>query len=143
MQVSTLVALINEWAAAEEELAKFKRDVTTPLYNKIEELEAKIVVALEQEGMSNFRTPDFLVSKVIKYAVPTLKTREEKEAYLTWLKDRAPDTYWAQVNVLSQTLNAYVNEQTEIAKANKDLNFKIPGVKPPEAKTHLQRRKAK
>lgn len=106
-------------------------------YRALEETMLKVLDACELE---RFDSEHCTISVASRSSVRVPKTREDKEAFFSYL--RARGVYDDLVTVNSQTLNAYYREEEEKAVAEGAIEFSIPGLSATPYQT-LQVRKRK
>lgn len=111
-----------------EELAKKKEE-------EFRELEKIILANFEHLDKSSHVTGMCLCSKVERSTVTVPKDPEKKEAFWNYLKENK--YFDALVTVNHQTLNAFYNQQLEIAKEEGNYGFEIPGLDAPKTLAYL------
>lgn len=74
-----------------------------------------------------------------KSSVKIPRTREDKERFFEWLKQRG--IFWDKVNVSSQALNSLWKTEKELAEAGGISEFALPGIEKPTEYKELALRK--
>lgn len=139
---------LNETVATLVELRKKKKDaeeVVKDFIDRIAEFERKILDVLEANELPSYRAPAALVSAVTKRSFTTPKTKEEKQAFLEYLKSKAAEqggvdvdsVYWNYISVNSNSLNSWCNKELALREQQGDFNVEIPGLGEPSERTVL------
>jgi hypothetical protein len=116
--------------------------VSKELYKAAEELEGKLVEALNQAGKNKYHVEGIgTFSFMNKMSVQTPKTIEDKKALLSYIKETHGETfYWDKISVNSQSLNKLYNEDLASAQERgiDPSLFHIPGLKQPTVMQSLR-----
>ena len=123
------------------EIETLERTVLKPLRERLDNLDSQILEHLTKLDMTSFKSKHGTVVRSNRYSVQTPKTMQEKREFFRWLNEKGPEVYWSYATVNSQSLNALYKAELEVAKADGNLEFKIPGIGEPTATPILSRRK--
>lgn len=127
--------------------------ITSGFYKEAEELEGKLVEAMEQAGKSKYNVEGigtFYFSD--KMTVPTPKTVNDKKKLFGWLTKKYGETFLMdKVSINHNTLqglyksafNEHVEECKQTGKDDEAANFSIPGLSEPTNMRSLCLRKEK
>ena len=66
---------------------------------------------------------------------------EEKIKFFKWLSEKGQEVYWEFTTINHQKLNSLFSTEREIAIAEGNYEFKVPGIGEPSAQFHLSFRK--
>ena len=135
-EMNLLAELILTLRKEEDEANRIKKDITA----KLEKAENEMLLALQGNDMTSYRSPSGLCSVSFRTSVRTPKTLEEKEAFYSFLKEKG--YYDDLISVNSQKLNGFYKEQMELAKERGDEDFEIPGIKEVTMTPNLSFRRA-
>jgi hypothetical protein len=131
-EVRKLVTLEQDYDA--------KKKISNEANEKYENQRTYLLALLRETGKSKYHVDGVgTVSMAIKTAVPTPKDPSDKRKmieYFLTLEDGA--VFPAYLSVNHQTLNSYINQQTEI-----DPDFRLPGVEGKKETPELRFRKTK
>jgi len=144
--VDELDNLAKTYQKKYEEYEKAK-EVQTALYKEAEELEGKLVEALQQAGKSKYFVEGIgTFSFMDKMSTRIPKTIEDKKLLLDYiLKTHGETFYWDKISVNSQTLNKLYNEDLKSAteRGIDPSLFHIPGLEQPTNMRSLKLTKEK
>jgi len=113
--------------------------VSKGLYAEAEELEKKMVEAMQLAGKTKYFVEGigtFYFSN--KMSVTTPKTIEDKKAFFKYLLETHGEVYyWDKLSVNSQTLQGIYNSDAKAAAERGEALFHIPGLEQPKNKVTL------
>lgn len=138
--VQDLKELVRELQSTRNDIDQLEAQ-TTELNKKKASLEAKIAGHLKELNETNFKCEYGQVIRTTKWRVTTPKG-EDKQKFFDFLRERGMFEEMATVN--ANTLNAYFNEQWDLAKQDDPmaaLNFTIPGIGEPKEHEAISFRK--
>lgn len=142
MDTKEMETMVGEYYQVRKEIEDFEKLTLAPLKNKKMELERKIMDVLDELEVTSYKTKFGSVQKATRTSYKLPQERADKEAFLTWLHETKGDLYyWQKVSVNSQTLSAIAKEEYENAKAEGNLEFKIPGLGEPNVSSYLKKGK--
>lgn len=110
--------------------AKAKADEASREYNKQKQV---VIEALTQAGKQSYIVDGVGKVKVIEAdSVRVPKTREQKEAFFNWIKNRlGEEAYYAYMTVNSQSLNSLYKRMLEESRSRGEGELKIDGLEEP------------
>lgn len=118
-EIFTQKEVVEECEAAREEASK-----------KLYALQNKLLGIMQDlDKEKYFVTGLGTISRQKRFTVKTPKTEEDKKAFLAYLETKG--IFWDLVTVNSNTLNSFYKQEFDIAREEKNLNFKIPGIGEP------------
>ena len=128
--VEEMDELMNEIAKRRSEKDALSAQLTE-LNKTLMELEAKSVHYLKELGRKSYTSEHGTLTRVEKWRVSIPTTKEEKQAFFNWCRDK--DYFWEYATVNSNSLNSLHNQEWEKAKeAGEGMDFQIPGIAPPK-----------
>jgi hypothetical protein len=128
LTVAEFDAMVTEFVKIDDELDELAAQVKV-LNARKRDLNDKLCIHLQDFKKTSYQVPGATVSLSQRASVATPKTREEKEAFFSWLKNQKGDeVYWAYLSVNSQSLNSFYKAEREAAREVGDIDFTIPGV---------------
>lgn len=121
-QMEQLAARIAELRAKEAEASAAKKLIS----EELDKAEAKMLEALTQNDMRQYRSKVGLVSLGFFTSVKTPKLDSDKKAFFDYLKSLG--LYDQMISVNSTTLNSFYRSKQEEAVAAGNDGFAIPGI---------------
>lgn len=101
--------------------------VLKDLNKELGRLQMQALATLKQINRTSHTSPHGTVGIQERWRVSVPKTDEDKKALFAYMKERGVLMAYATVN--SNSLNAYFNEEQEVAnKEGRGMEFKMPGV---------------
>lgn len=89
----------------------------------------KIIFILQKMDKTSYQVKGRKLILSQRATVQTPKTKEEKEAFFNWCREKGDAVYWQYVSVNSQSLNALYKAERDAAAEAKDLSWTgLPGV---------------
>lgn len=126
---------VNELAelflAKKKEVEKIEEEVISPLQKQIQEIQSKLVQALEANNLKKFSGSNGSIHLVVDKKVDMPKG-DDKEKFVQFMKDRGEWDAFATVH--HATLNSWFKEQME-----NDPLFVAPGLGLPKENKYLKR----
>lgn len=122
-------------AQANKEAAKLELKRTGDVLDK---LEAQMIAAMEESGLSNFRSELGQVVLSNRFSVRLPQTPEDWDLF--WAFTQKHGHYEALRTVNSQRLNAWYKAEMEAAKSRKEIDFEVPGLMEPTVQQVLSLR---
>lgn len=89
-------------------------------------IEKKLLTIMRDSGFERIDSRSCSASVMQKTSVRIPHTKEQKEIFFDWLKEK--EIFWEKVNINSQSLNSLYKTELEIAKENGISNFNLPGI---------------
>lgn len=133
MELDTIT--MSEFDRMGEELLKIDDDIKylESMVKKQNEaksaLAAKIIFIMQQLNKTSYQVGDRKLGISQRATVQTPKTKEEKEAFFNWCREKGEEVYWQYASVNSQSLNALYKAERDAAADAKDLSWQgLPGV---------------
>lgn len=115
-------------------------EILKGLNKQYDELSAKIMEALEKNGLENFKVPGLLtVYTVDRYSFKQPMGQENEEAFNAWLEQENL-SHLRKLN--SNTLNSELNQRRKKAEETGELFMPPPGIEAPTIIKQLNARKA-
>lgn len=109
---------------------------------KLEGMKAQCVLALEEHGRDNYKTPAGTIGTTEKWSVNLPQSQEDKKALFTHFKSKGEEVLWKYATVNSNSLNSYFLAEWEAAKERGDgMGFTLPGLQEPKLFKTLSMRK--
>lgn len=143
--VEELDAWAQKWKKATEEYQAASA-ASTELYKVKEELEGKLIEAMNQAGRQKYFVEGIgLVGFSKRMSVQTPKTMADKQALAAWMQEKyGKEFFWDKFSVNSQTLGSMYNKEYELFEERCEVTgvseqFHIPGLAPPVAKIGLRK----
>ena len=116
--------------------------VTSEENKKLQALENKAVLYLEELGRDSYKSPAGSVGIQEKWRFALPKSEEDRVAFFSYLKEKG--VFDQLITVNSNTYNSFVSKEWELAKeSGEGLSFHIPGVPEPSLFKMLTKRKSK
>lgn len=120
------------------ELKAQKDALAEQLSGLSKEFEAKkteTMKIMEAMGVEKQHVPGCgTIYRQTEFSVQVPKTPAEKEELFNWIAvHKGKDVLDALLSIHSASLNAFYKAELGVAQEKGDVNFKIPGIKPPEA----------
>lgn len=139
---------VQDLEALAEKLSKMRADIEldkamlSEKNEALEKVEGELMAALKELGKTSYKSNFGTISVVQKWRVNLPNTPEDKEALLTYLREKDLES---MLTVNSNTLNSYYMQEWETVKASGDpeaaMNFSIPGIKEPKLNEIISFRK--
>jgi len=141
VSVDALKALIQELRQAHSHYETLK-ETANEAREKYEALSLKVIGTLQAAGLKNFDIPGLgKVTLASKYSVRVPKNLEDKRKLFDYIRNAYGDDVLDEYRTINyQTLNAFVNQEAEISKVEKQA-MRIPGIESPTEEFYLQFRK--
>ncbi len=119
------------------------KKVSTELYKIAEEMEGKVVEALQLAGKSKYVVEGLgTVYFMDRMVVPTPKTIENKKMLFDYLRSRHGDTFLLdKLSINHQTLQKLYNDEVKEALEGGNTAFTVPGLEQPTSMRSLGFRK--
>lgn len=126
--VSEIENLCQKYSEVREKIDATKQDLEN-FEAERRTFEAKILACLDGLGKTRWDFGSHTLSTVEKFSYKTPKTPHAKDELYAYLKARG--VYDDLISVNSQTLNAFVKREMEIALEEGKTDFSIPGLEEP------------
>lgn len=129
-KVSDLDKIVSELREAKDAIKDLK-DEQKKWNDMAAGCEARLLEYFEETGKTQHVGVDAKVHVRETMSFKTPKTRDDKEKFFNYLKEKGEDIYWGLATVNSQTLNAFCKQELQIANDNKVFPFTVPGIEDP------------
>lgn len=140
MEISNFEQLIKSLVEQRAETARVKA-LHSDEVRKEEDIEAKIMEVLKEEGKDSYKSEFGTVSISHRTSFKIPGSPEEKKLFWDYLREKG--VFENLITVNSNTLNSFCKTEREQAiEEGRGLEFNIPGIQPPVINEVLSLRKA-
>lgn len=143
METAEFNKLCEESFDLKRKIEAIEKGELDSLEKQLYAVDNKILAELDAMEVNSFRSSAGLVIKTRRWSWQTPKSREAKEKFFAWLKEKGDEVYYQYMTVNSQSLNSLAKAELEAAKEREDLDFAIPGLPDPTFQDSISRRAAK
>lgn len=106
---------------------------------ELEEIKSKVLAYMDANELERFSVKGFGNISIMNRSSVKVPTGDERQVFFNSLRERG--IFDDMVTVNSATLNAWYNQELEIAIAAGNIDFKIPGIVEPKIYKTLTLRK--